>query len=64
MKIFLVQILLLLLFSGLGLKAQDIPRFFPEKELVTTGIYFYPEHWNENQWERDLKPEGGVVWSE
>ncbi len=30
-------------------------RFFPAKELVTTGIYYYPEHWPENQWERDIK---------
>lgn len=29
--------------------------FFPEKDLITTGIYYYPEHWPENQWERDIK---------
>ncbi len=37
------------------LRSQDVSRFFPEGELVTTGIYYYPEHWNENQWERDIK---------
>ncbi|WP_223233382.1 beta-galactosidase [Chitinophaga sp. CF418] len=35
--------------------AQVGNRFFPEKDLATTGIYYYPEHWNENQWERDIK---------
>lgn len=34
--------------------AQDASRFFPEKDLVTPGIYYYPEHWSENQWERDI----------
>lgn len=55
MKQFLVQLLLLLLFSVTGLKAQDVRRFFSDEELISTGIYYYPEHWNENQWERDLK---------
>jgi len=29
--------------------------FFPEGELITTGIYYYPEHWDESQWERDIQ---------
>jgi beta-galactosidase len=53
MKQFLI--FLLVLFSGLALEAQNGCQFFPEKDLVTTGIYYYPEHWNENQWERDIK---------
>lgn len=36
-------------------KGQNAQRFFPEANLITTGIYYYPEHWNENQWERDIK---------
>ena len=36
-------------------QTQDSNRFFPAKDLVTTGIYYYPEHWPENQWERDIK---------
>lgn len=39
----------------IALKAQGNNHFFPEKDLVTTGIYYYPEHWNEAQWERDIK---------
>jgi beta-galactosidase len=23
--------------------------------LIITGVYYYPEHWEESQWERDLK---------
>jgi len=28
---------------------------FPESELTTVGAYYYPEHWDESQWDRDLK---------
>jgi beta-galactosidase len=48
-------ILLAAIISGFTGKSQDMNRFFPEKDLVITGIYYYPEHWNENQWERDIK---------
>ncbi len=37
------------------LRSQGVSRFFPQSELVTTGIYYYPEHWNLSQWERDIK---------
>lgn len=53
MKQFLI--LLIVSTSAFTAKSQDINRFFPEKDLITTGIYYYPEHWNENQWERDIK---------
>ncbi|NDW13304.1 beta-galactosidase [Bacteroides sp. 214] len=29
--------------------------WFNDKDLTLTGVYYYPEHWNENQWERDFK---------
>jgi len=48
-------LLLAMAISGLTVKSQDVNSYFPEKDLVTTGIYYYPEHWNENQWERDIK---------
>lgn len=41
-----------------GLTAKSQPKaagFFPDSSLVTTGIYYYPEHWKESQWERDIK---------
>lgn len=54
MKKYAIQILLALVMSITTASAQQINRFFPEKDLVTTGIYYYPEHWNESQWERDI----------
>jgi len=29
--------------------------YFEAKDLVTTGVYYYPEHWDKSQWDRDLK---------
>jgi len=34
--------------------AQNPDRFDP-KDLTIVGTYYYPEHWDESQWERDLK---------
>ncbi|WP_428232847.1 beta-galactosidase [Flavobacterium sp.] len=48
-------LLLLMIIMGTTVKSQNANKFFPEKDLITTGIYYYPEHWNENQWERDIK---------
>lgn len=35
--------------------AQNFDKFFPKKDLTTVGVYYYPEHWDESQWDRDLK---------
>jgi beta-galactosidase len=44
------------LVTGTTAKPQHkTTRFFPDSSLLTTGIYYYPEHWNESQWERDIK---------
>ena len=40
------------LFYG-GVFAQHT--WFNDKDLTLTGAYYYPEHWEESQWERDLK---------
>lgn len=37
-----------------GVQAQTA-RWFNEKDLTLTGTYYYPEHWDESQWERDFK---------
>ncbi len=44
-----------LLFFFLQVRGQSAQRFFPQAELITTGIYYYPEYWSETQWERDIK---------
>src|SRR5687768_5930339 len=35
--------------------AQKTEPFFPDNQLTTVGAYYYPEHWDESQWERDIK---------
>lgn len=55
MKICTTLFILVMMIAGLNAQSQDAKRFFPEKDLITTGIYYYPEHWNENQWERDIR---------
>jgi len=29
--------------------------FFNPNDLMSVGVYYYPEHWPKSQWERDLK---------
>ena len=38
-----------------GAQTRSSERFFPAEELTTVGVYYYPEHWPETQWKRDLK---------
>lgn len=35
--------------------AQNPARFFPDKDLMTIGSYYYPEQWPHAYWERDIK---------
>ncbi len=35
-------------------QTQSAARFFPAKDLMRIGVYYYPEHWPESQWERDF----------
>ena len=40
---------------ALPLRAAESPaRFFPVKDLMPVGVYYYPEHWPPQQWERDF----------
>lgn len=50
-----LMVLMLTMISGMTVKSQNANSYFPDKDLVTTGIYYYPEQWKENQWERDIK---------
>ena len=34
---------------------NNAQRFFPKNELMPMGIYYYPEHWNPTEWDRDMK---------
>jgi beta-galactosidase len=39
-------------------RAQSADHFFPKKDLMTIGSYYYPEQWPHTYWERDLKKMG------
>ena len=47
----LLTLLIACLLTG-SLSAQS---WFEEKALTLTGVYYYPEHWDESQWERDFR---------
>ncbi len=53
MKKRLLTVALACLLSGGAAFAQK--QWFNDKDLILTGAYYYPEHWNEKEWERDLK---------
>lgn len=36
------------------MQAQPDYRFFSPDSLIRVGVYYYPEHWPENQWNRDF----------
>ena len=55
MKMSISICIYLLLNLSLPVHSQDAKTFFPEKNLMTVGIYYYPEHWNPSQWRRDIK---------
>ena len=47
---------LMLIFTVHTIFAQNnAQRFFPKNELMPMGIYYYPEHWNPTEWDRDIK---------
>lgn len=53
-RIVFFSILLSFLFYKIS-NAQSLKDAFPNGQLTTVGAYYYPEHWDEAQWERDLK---------
>ena len=40
------------LLSALGSAQPN--QWFPPEQLMTIGVYYYPEAWSESQWERDV----------
>jgi beta-galactosidase len=45
---------LLLLLSTVAF-SQKLEKFFPAKDLTAVGVYYYPEHWDPSQWDRDFQ---------
>ncbi len=50
-----ILIITVLLISLLKLEAQSSGHFFDPDKLMIFGSYYYPEQWDESQWERDIK---------
>ena len=50
-----LQVLFLLLLISFLASAQKPENYFKKDQLITTGVYYYPEHWDSTQWDRDLK---------
>ena len=50
-----ISTLLILLMMSLMAISQNNHDYFPTHQLTTVGAYYYPEHWDESQWDRDLK---------
>lgn len=48
------RLLSLLLFCTFLIPAQN-PDWFPKKEMLTIGVYYYPEAWPQDQWARDME---------
>ena len=38
-----------------SLNAQDALKYFDSEKLITPGVFYYPEHWPQSQWERDFE---------
>ncbi len=54
-KLILNFLIGLVSFSYVFASERDPKSFFNPADLTITGVYYYPEHWDESQWERDLK---------
>lgn len=50
----IVNLFLAALFT-ISVQSQQGHQFFNTEQLISSGIYYYPEHWNKSQWERDIK---------
>jgi beta-galactosidase len=54
---FLIPLLLVLVGNAVSITAttaDSASRFFPAKDLMKIGVYYYPEHWPQQQWDRDF----------
>ena len=50
-----MKTILLLPFLLFPFFSQAEKPYFAPEELITVGAFYYPEHWAEDQWERDIK---------
>ena len=53
--ILLISVFFICMLSGPVSNAQNrVDRSFPKENLFSLGSYYYPEQWDESQWDRDL----------
>lgn len=48
-------ILVFVFMFTMGIHSQSKQGFFDKENLMSLGIYYYPEHWDSHEWERDIK---------
>ena len=53
MKPILIPMVVVVLTAPTTIRAEEA-RFFPDPG-TRFGVYYYPEHWPEDQWERDIR---------
>ena len=51
----LIVLTLIGIIFSFNLYAQNFEKFFPAKDLTSVGVYYYPEHWDSTQWDRDFQ---------
>ena len=40
--------------GALSAPSAQAPAFFPDRDMMTVGVYYYPEAWPRAQWARDF----------
>ncbi|MGH9583751.1 MAG: beta-galactosidase, partial [Bryobacteraceae bacterium] len=41
--------------SAQAQKLTENPAWFPKRQMMTIGVYYYPQAWPQNQWARDMR---------
>jgi len=54
-KVIPSTLLFMLSLLTVQVNAQTSDQYFPRKDLMTIGSYYYPEQWPRQYWERDIK---------
>ncbi|HYE73778.1 MAG TPA: hypothetical protein VEF04_10615, partial [Blastocatellia bacterium] len=54
LAISLIYSLLASLTTAQSPTANNAERYFPSDQMMTIGVYYYPEAWPSEQWERDI----------
>lgn len=50
-----IRLIAVMCLCGASVLVSARDKWFNPKDLTLTGVYYYPEHWDESQWERDFR---------